>query len=451
MSSTPAIRLAGLTAGYHADAVLTDIDCTIADGGMTAILGPNGAGKTTLLRVMTGRLRPQAGSVELFGEPVARIPPRRRAELIGVVPQAIDLPVAFRVEEVVMLGRTARLDAWRGPGPTDRAAVEQAMVFTDVDHLAGQPFSELSGGERQRVMIAMVLAQAPRILLLDEATSHLDINHRLEIMQIVERLNHTRGVTVIAISHDLNLAAEYCPRLLLLHRGRIAADGTPSEVLDRRILKTVYQCDVCIARNPASGSVSVMPAPRLVAEADGTGRHVHVICGGGSGDELLRRLTLGSYQVTAGVLNRGDSDGLAAQALGIECVVEAAFAPISDTALEAARRLAAGAEAVIIAAVPFGSGNTANLAIAEDALRRGATVYIQAFDGPRDYTPDRAADHRLAALSEAGAITVEDLPALIDRLAGHSLVDGVPRDLASREREIDRLAESACNPPAPPA
>ncbi len=412
-----AITLSGVCAGYRDAPVLHDLDCRFEAGAMTAVIGPNGAGKTTLLRTLTGRLKPLAGTVSLFGTPVASIRPRQRAELVGVVPQSIEMPVAFSVEQVVMMGRTPRLNAWRGPAPADVEAVEQAMVFTDVDDLRHQPFSELSGGERQRVTIAMVLAQNPRIILLDEATSHLDINHRIEIMQIVERLNHTRGTTVVSISHDLNLAAEYCSRLVLLHHGRIAADGPPAAVLQRHILKSVYQCDVCIARNPASGSVSVMPAPRLVAESSGQGRHVHVICGGGSGDEILRRLTLGSYRVTAGVLNRGDSDGLAAHALDVETVEEEAFAPVSPAGLERARRLAATAEAVILAPVPFGNGNLGNLDIAEDALRRGAAVLIQTFDGTRDYTPDHSAEQRLARLHAVGAVPFEDLPRMIELLS----------------------------------
>jgi iron complex transport system ATP-binding protein len=328
--------------------------------------------------------------------------------------------MAFTVEALVTMGRTHALGHRHALAHDDRRIVEQAMVYTDVMEMRRRPFSELSGGEKQRAVIAMVLAQQPRMILMDEATSHLDINHALEVMQIVERLNREAGVTILTVSHDLNIAAEFCERLLMLDRGRLVADGTPAEVLTEERLRQVYHCDVRVQPNPVSGSVMVTPSPRLASGHSGKGIRIHCVAGGGSGEEILRRLHLCDYTVTCGVLNQGDSDSQTASALGMEGTFEQPFSAVSAEKFVEAEEQVRTANAVVICPTPFGPGNAVNLDLATRALDRDIPVLLAAGVGDRDYTPDRRAAKTAAQLVERGARewqTVADLFKLLATLS----------------------------------
>ncbi len=256
-----AIELEGVSARYGGAPCLCDITLRLEEGGLAALLGPNGAGKSTLLRVITGRHPPASGAVRLFGGDVARLNAAERAALVALAPQELTVPLPFTVEEVVAVGRTARRPRWGAPDPASRRAMEEAMRAMDVWDLRERPFEELSGGERQRAVIAMALAQEPRLLLLDEPTSHLDLSHRLEIFERIERMNAERGLTVLLTSHDINLAAEYCRRLFLLHRGRLVAEGAPGETLREPLLREVYRCDLRVRRED-DGALNVRPIRR---------------------------------------------------------------------------------------------------------------------------------------------------------------------------------------------
>jgi iron complex transport system ATP-binding protein len=206
-------------------------------------VGPNGAGKTTLLRAATGLLRPTGGRVELDGEPVGSIPRDRLAKTIAVVPGQGALPFSMRVEEVVALGRIPHEDRFTGPTDADREAVARAMTRAGIEHLRGRDARELSLGERQLVLIATALAQEGRLLILDEPTVHLDLRHQVEVLQLLGGLSRRDGITVVAVLHDLALAAAIFPRLILLHEGRIVADGPPAEVLAPGLVQGVYGVD----------------------------------------------------------------------------------------------------------------------------------------------------------------------------------------------------------------
>lgn len=409
-----AIEFAGVSGGYRGVEVFRDVSFSVREGSMSAIIGPNGSGKTTLLRAATGLLKHVDGRVLLFGKDVRSMPASKRATLIGVVPQETFTPMAYSVEEVVTMGRTHALSRWGGVGAEDRKIVEQSMIYTDVADMRRKAFPELSGGERQRVIIAMVLAQQPRVILMDEATSHLDINHRLEIMQLIERLNREQGVTVLMVSHDLNMAAEFCDRLLLIDQGKLVADGAPAEVLTETMLRDVYHCGVKIERNRQSGSVMVVPSPRLVSSDSLKGLRVHVVAGGGCGEDVLRRLSLCGCEVTCGVLNEGDRDAGVADALDFETVLEKPFSPVGGDAFVAAESLAAEAQALIVCGVPFGTGNVVNLELAERMQARGVAVCIMAGIGGRDFTPDHKATEIAERLVAAGASEWKSVADLFD-------------------------------------
>jgi iron complex transport system ATP-binding protein len=251
MDSAAALRLAGVTVAYHDRPVLDSVDLTIRPGERVALLGPNGAGKSTLLRVATGVLAADAGEVELDGRSVRDLDRLTTARLVAVVPQQATLPFATRVEEVVALGRLPHEDPFRGPRPADRAAVAAAIERVGLGHLLGRDARELSLGERQLVLIGLAVAQSAPLLLLDEPTVHLDLRHRVEAMELLVDLNERDGTTVLAILHDVTLAAHFFPRLVLLDRGRIVADGMPDDVLSPDRIRGVFGVDPALVLGAA--------------------------------------------------------------------------------------------------------------------------------------------------------------------------------------------------------
>ena len=221
-------------------------------GACTAVLGPNGSGKSTLLRLMLGILAPSAGTVELDGRPVARWGREEIARAVGVVPQGEEAVFPMTVREMVAMGRYPHLGPWRRERDADRRAVERAMRRCDVLAFAQRPISTLSGGERQRARVARALAQEPSALALDEPTAALDVSHEMAIFELLRDLGRA-GTTVLLVTHNLNLAARYADRLVLLDRGRVAATGTPGEVLTRETVERVYGWPVRIDRHPGPG------------------------------------------------------------------------------------------------------------------------------------------------------------------------------------------------------
>lgn len=231
--------------GEHAARpVLEGVDLRIAEGEFVALLGTNGSGKTTLLRLMAGTLMPSRGEVALLGTPVAGLSRGEAARSIALLPQSLELPSGFRVRELVEMGRAPHASRLFGTTPRDRVAVEVALREAAAVDLADRRPAELSGGERQRVLVAMALAQEPRVLLLDEPTLHLDLAHQVALLEAVVRIQRSRGVTVIAVFHDLNLAAAFAPRIAVLDQGRIVADGAPDEVLTTDLVGRVFEVAV---------------------------------------------------------------------------------------------------------------------------------------------------------------------------------------------------------------
>lgn len=244
MSTGAIAELTGVSAGYRTSrgrrAVLDRVDLRIDAGELVAVLGPNGSGKTTLLRVLAGTLRPTSGGVALFGRPIERWSRADIARRVAVLPQSLELPVGFTVAEVVAMGRIPHTRGSFGPGPDDERAVEVALRDADATDLALRPVTELSGGERQRVLVAMALAQEPALLLLDEPTLHLDLAHQLALVRTLERLSHAREVAIVAVLHDLNLAAAHADRCLLLDGGHLLPAGSPTRAIDPDLARHAF-------------------------------------------------------------------------------------------------------------------------------------------------------------------------------------------------------------------
>lgn len=257
------LELSDVTFAYRSEPVLAGLSLTVSEGESVAVLGPNGTGKTTLVRIASGALRPREGSVRLYGDPIGSLDSRERARRVAVVPQETRPAFDFRVREMVLLGRAPHQGILGRASREDLDAAQDALERCDLVGLADRDFDTLSGGERQRVALARALAQQTRLLLLDEPTAFLDLRHRLDVYSILEALRRDRNVTSVVVSHDINLAARHCDRLVLLHGGGIAADGAPAEVLTPDLVRAVYGVDAEIRTDGRSGRPFVVPIGRL--------------------------------------------------------------------------------------------------------------------------------------------------------------------------------------------
>ena len=236
---------------------LSQIDQTFRRGELVGLVGPNGAGKSTLMRVLAGQVAPTSGEVTLGGLPIEQYGRRRLARRIGYLPQNVRSSFSFTCEEVVAQGRYPHRSALGLLGREDLRIVRRVMEWTHTQTFARRPLEELSGGERQRVLLASVLAQGGEFLLLDEPTAALDLHHQIDVFERIGELAR-QGLGVIVITHDLNLAAQYCDRMVLLHEGRIRASGPPETVMDETILKSVYETELIVDRNPVTGAPMVV-------------------------------------------------------------------------------------------------------------------------------------------------------------------------------------------------
>ena len=269
--AAPLLEARDLVFRHHgaASPLFDRLSLSFPAGAFAGVIGPNGSGKTTLLRLLAGLLRPEAGSVHLDGQPLQALPPRQRARSLAVVLQEPALLFNFSVLEIALMGRAPHLGLWGLERTDDYAAARRALDEVDLRGCEDRPVQELSSGERQRAFLARALAQEPRGLLLDEPTAFLDLKHALELYEILLRLNRSRGLTVVTVSHDLSLAARYASRLVLLDRGRIAADGPPGEVVTPGRLREVYGTEAEVLRDPATGAPVVLArgpaAPRGAA------------------------------------------------------------------------------------------------------------------------------------------------------------------------------------------
>jgi len=252
------LRFEAVRFGYGRTPVVDGVSLAIGRGEIVGLLGPNGAGKTTLLRLAAGVLAAASGRVSLFGREIASLPRRERARQVAVVPQEARTAFDFTVREIVLMGRAPHLGVFGLEREEDLRAADAAMRAAEVERFADARLRELSGGEKQRVLIARALAQEAPLLLLDEPTAFLDLKHRLAIYRLAARLREERGLTVVAVSHDVNLASRFCERLVLLHEGRIAADGTPEEVITAARVAEIYGAAVSVLRHPESGTPIVV-------------------------------------------------------------------------------------------------------------------------------------------------------------------------------------------------
>ncbi len=264
----PALCIRHLHLSYGNQRVLNDVSLAVNEGEFFIIIGPNGSGKTSLVKAASGAVRPQSGEVEVFEHQIRRFSGRALARIVAVVPQTAPVDVPFTVADVVLMGRSPHLP-WLGlERQKDREIAQRAMHFTKVDHLATRKLNALSAGERQRVLIARAVAQQPRLMVLDEPTSALDLAHQVQIMDLMEQLRDNEGTTVVMVSHDLNLAALYADRLLLMKEGSVVSVGKPAQVLTFDSLEQTFGCVLLVDENPLKEVPRVTLVPKKLVKAD---------------------------------------------------------------------------------------------------------------------------------------------------------------------------------------
>jgi len=377
---------------YAQKKVLKGIDLDIEAGAFIGIIGPNASGKSTLLKNMSKSLKSDSGKVYLDHKLLNDYNSLELAKKMAVVPQNTEVNFNFNVYDIIMMGRHPYQKRWSGLSQQDKKIVKEVMEVTDTLKLKQKLINDLSGGERQRVIIARALAQKPEVLLLDEPTSSLDINYQGEIYDLLSYLNQEFNLTIITVSHDLNLTAQYCEELLLLKEGKIYAAGPAEEVLTEENIKAVYQAEVMIKTNPLSHKpfITLVPETNRAKNRNKKDFKIHVIAGGGTARNFLYKLNNLGYQLSIGVLNVGDADWQEAKELGIEIVEAPPFIDISPKQIEKNRELIEKADLIILSDLPFGHGNLANLEVLLDYSDKAKILFSNLDINKRDYIEGKA-------------------------------------------------------------
>jgi iron complex transport system ATP-binding protein len=420
--SPPLLEARAVSVRYGNRAALSDVSLSVGAGEFVALVGPNGSGKTTLIRAALGLVAPSSGSVSLLGVSVDRLSIPERARRVAWVPQEERPYDNVRVGEYVLFGRNPHVGPFGSESETDRAIVRSSLEAVGMWDRRNDGIHEVSGGERQRVLLARALAQDAPVVLLDEPTAHLDVGHQLDLLDRVRTLCRSTGKCALAAIHDLNLAARYAERMVVLSRGRVVADGAPEEVLSEGLLGEVWGVEADVRRDPRTGLPYLLPRlaraielSRRAPPAAGLGP-VHVVGGGGSAAPVLRALVSEGFRVTAGALHMLDTDTETAEELGVPIAAEAPFAPLSPEVRERNGRLLDAARAIVVAPFWVGPSNLSNL---QDLLPRlpGTPVYLLKGTpmAERDFTGGRGTA-LLEELRTGGALEVADLPSLIAEL-----------------------------------
>lgn len=369
--------------GYGEKVVLKDVSFQVTKGEYVALIGSNGTGKSTLIKCVSGLLPLAGGKVEICGKDLSTLKPRERAQMVAVVPQSYYVDYDFTVEDIVMMGRNPYIDFRHRESKEDREIAERAMKLTKTDVFKGRSYNELSGGERQRVILARAITQQPDIILLDEPTSALDLHHQIEVMELIRDLNEKEHITVMAVLHDINLASRFCSRIVILKEGKVAADGIPQEIVNRREMESLYDMKLLIRNNPLLEKPEIVPIRVMNENTVSRPLHIHVICGEKGGMRLIEKLDDMGHKISAGVLNQGSDDAEFCSYLGISRIEIPAFQIVSELNQQRNLQMMQDADVVVVADIPFGEGNIRNLDGLENVKGK---LYIHENVVNRDFT-----------------------------------------------------------------
>jgi iron complex transport system ATP-binding protein len=407
----------GVECRYGSVKILEDVNFIVMEGDFVGIIGPNGSGKTTLLKSISRTLKPYKGTIILDKSDIYDLKSVDLAKQMAIVPQENNIGFSFSSLDIVLMGRNPHMKRFQMESESDLTIVRKAMKRTNTWHLADRPINELSGGEKQRVVIARALAQEPKVLLLDEPLTHLDMINQLEIMDLVKELCIKEHLIVLAVIHDLNLAARYCNSILLLKGAKIFAAGPIDNVLTSENIKAVFNVDAIVKKSLVTNSLFVIP---LTPQKPSKPRNcaIHIIGGAGTGTVVMKALVDEGYEVTAGVLNMLDTDYETAELLKIPTVNEAPFSPITNQSKKLLLEMIKKSAIIVITSVPFGYGNISNLEMALDAVKQGIRTYVidEVPIESRDFTAGKATA-LTTELKKAGAIFIKhpsELPTLVN-------------------------------------
>jgi iron complex transport system ATP-binding protein len=357
--------------------IIDGISISVKRGEFVGLVGPNGAGKSTLLRLLIGVLPPAAGEILLEGRRLQAIRLRERARKVSYLSQETTTVFPYPVLDILLMGRYPFLGRFRRESESDLEKARRALAYVGLAGFEERYFNELSGGERQLVLFAKILVQEAELLLLDEPTSNLDIKHQNLFFSMASELTREKKAVVAAV-HNLDIASQYCSRLILVHRGRVAAEGRPEAVLRSDRLDAVYETRTVVTRNSSTGALVVNVAPRLPAGRRPEAR-IHIIGGAGSAINLTRELVRLGYGISAGIAHEHDADQKLWQALEIPTLCVGAFSHITTADLEKAYPLVERADLTVLCCFPIGAGNEGNL---ELARRAGRLVVLR--PGPQE-------------------------------------------------------------------
>lgn len=347
--------------GYGEKTVLRDVSFQVKKGEYVALIGSNGTGKSTLIKCVSGLLPLNSREIEICGKNSRKLKPKERARMVAVVPQSYYVDYDFTVEDIVMMGRNPYIDFRHRESQEDREIAERAMKLTKTDMFRNRLYNQLSGGERQRVILARAITQQPEIILLDEPTSALDLHHQIEVMELIRQLNEKEHITVLAVLHEINLASRFCSRIVILKDGKVKADGTPREIINRQEMEELYEMRLLVKNNPLIEKSEIIPIRVMDEKQTAKPLRIHVICGEKGGVRILEQLTNMDHAVTAGVVNRESDDAEICEYLDIPRVEIGSFQTVGQEELAKNLELMKDADAVIVADIPFGEANIRNL------------------------------------------------------------------------------------------
>ncbi len=366
-SNSGTITIRNLDHAFDDVAVLEDVSLTIEPGEFVGFVGPNGAGKTTLLRAISGALEPDAGRVTIDGVDIHDASSKASSRLVSVVPQDTSLSFSFPVRDVVEMGRHPHRSRFSPPTREDRKAVDQALERTRTAELAGRPIDEISGGQRQRAVLARAIAQETPALLLDEPTGSLDINHQIETLELVRELVDS-GRAICAAIHDLDLAARYCDRLVMLADGGVRRTGAPETVLSAETLSDVFDSNAAVTENPVTrtSTVTALPAAEIpdrgeMYKKEGASPavpdRVHCIGSGSAAVGVLARLTNADIETSLGPVPSGDIAAETARRLEVDRIEAPPFDSLSENHFRELEERISTSDVVVLADVTISSGN----------------------------------------------------------------------------------------------
>ena len=402
------IDVENLSVSLAGTRVLEAVNLRVDPGEFVGLVGPNGAGKTTLLRAINGSQPTDSGTITLDGASIDGLGARETSRRVATVHQDTSVQFAFDVETVVAMGRTPHRSRLGGD-PDGPAHVDRALRRTEIEHLRERRISDVSGGERQRVFIARALVQDAPALLLDEPTASLDVNHAARTLSLVRRLVD-EGKAALGAIHDLEAAARYCDRLVMLNEGQVVARGPPADVLTDASIEAAFDVRSVVTTNPATGTPTVTALPATT----GDGHRVHVLGGGPVGARLVGDLWARGHAVSVGPLPAGDAAVAVADSLGVETVTVPGLAPI-DEASRARTRELIGEAVVTVLADPVLSPGTPALSLAEDA---SALLLVEERPlAERNYAGDDGKRQYEKCRQRASVVSVTGVPAAVETAA----------------------------------